>query len=190
MKYVLAVGLFVTGFLPFFVFSSCAPSSPSINNEEADVVVLGKVREISDESFDFSVEKYFKGDGPFTLQISSSKYISTVDFRPSVRGGRYLLYLRKMQPSELIIPGCSGSRAVSGGLTIEETVVFYTSFLLPDTVQLILINDSTIGVIKFIWSLFIIVLPFTLFFGLGYGIHRILKQIKKKNPRSWLNKDL
>lgn len=188
MKYIIPLAVVGMVLLPAFAFASCLPPAPAADRARADVMVLGEIADVSEDSFGFAVEKYFKGSGPSTLEIQRSLrksgdsglvQFTTTSFEfdyVAAEGRRYLLYLSEAPNGELRVPDCSGSREVRDGLTTKEGLVFYTSFFLPSILQAILFNDVTFGFANLAFTIFILVLPFGLLFGIGYWVYRIVKK--------------
>ncbi|HRN96344.1 MAG TPA: hypothetical protein PLD54_02780 [Candidatus Levybacteria bacterium] len=121
----------VFSFVPHTALASCAPAvSPSEYKEQADIVVLGRVKSISDTSAIINVERYFKGHGgPSQIEVSgqeSQGTITSVDFTFE-EDKKYLLFL-KMDSGNLKTNACMGNEEVQGALSEEDLAILGTGY--------------------------------------------------------------
>lgn len=125
LKFCLAVILAVLTltFQTASTFASCAPpASVSENTARADLVVTGKVTNLTDNYALLEVQTYYKGQGPDLLKVSgriSPTSVSSVDFE-FAQGSRYLLFLKGNSSDTLLTNSCDGSRVLTSGLSQEE----------------------------------------------------------------------
>lgn len=133
-----ASSLFV--FSPQIVFASCAPPSTLTEyKEQADIVVLGKVTKVSNDSSTVSVERYFKGHGgPSQIQVTGkedAQAITSVDFSFE-EGKRYLLFLQKPSGNSVLkTNSCVGNREVANDLSTEDLSVLGSGYSPNGTTQ-------------------------------------------------------
>jgi hypothetical protein len=127
----LIVILSLLSFSPSSVLASCAPAASLAEYEEqADIVVLGKVTSVSDTTAVINVERYFKGHGgPSQIEVSGQESpgtITSVDFAFE-KDKKYLLFL-KMESGNLKTNTCMGNKEVSDALTSEDLAVLGTGY--------------------------------------------------------------
>lgn len=133
IKKILPISLVAVVLFGFSVqnsMASCAVSSLQEHYDRADLVVRGTAIELNDpwigeEHYSFSVDTFFKGEGPSRLKITgdqSSKGMTSVDFKIE-EGKRYLLFLKGDADGLLRTDACSGNKEMQGPLSDEEIKV-------------------------------------------------------------------
>lgn len=118
-------------FSPRIAFASCAlPVSLAEYKEQADIVVLGKVTNVSNSFATVTVERYFKGRGGRseiqTTGKESDSAISSVDFSFE-KDKKYLLFLKTSQDI-LKTNACMGNKEVRDTLTSEDISVLGSGY--------------------------------------------------------------
>lgn len=119
-------------FSPQTALASCAPPvSLAEYKEQADIVVLGRATNVSDDMTAVSVERYFKGHGgPSQIQVTgkeSDGAITSVDFSFE-EGKRYLLFLKTSGSSVLKTNDCMGNKEVTEELSAEDRAVLGSGY--------------------------------------------------------------
>ncbi|MDX1535362.1 MAG: hypothetical protein R3346_01190 [Candidatus Spechtbacterales bacterium] len=139
MKYMKAyfvsilVTIFLFGSLALPTSASCAESTLEEQYSRADLVVRGTAISSGNnifkgEYYEFSVDKYFKGDGPAIIKVTGKQdknAETSIDFNIE-EGARYLLFLNGNTEEELKTNSCSGSKEVHEPLSNKELFVLGT----------------------------------------------------------------
>lgn len=134
----LIVALSLFSFSPSSVLASCAPPvSLAEYQEQADIVVLGRITSVLNTSAIVNVELYFKGHGgPLQIEVSgkeSDSAVTSVDFAFE-EDKKYLLFL-KMSSGNLKTNACMGNKEVQDTLSEEDLALLGTGDSPNGTVQ-------------------------------------------------------
>jgi len=130
-KLVIAILLTIYSLFQFAtndVSASCIMSSLPYQKENADIIVLGKVGNISSVYTTIQVERYYKGQGgPSQINVTGrestdASVVTSIDFQFE-QGKKYLLFLKNDSSGVLRTNDCMGNKEINDSLNSEDIAV-------------------------------------------------------------------